>query len=328
MDVDFGPESPYTVPLFETPLEMAEGSKRKKRMPSRFIDHLPSTSRGLSLPTTSLPHLLDHIPPTPEAPSIADPPASQFNIRQPFTTLQDAFELFRTYPDSLPTDPDDSTNVTDLCNNESLENADSNKLAPYTLPSNITDPFAPFKNASTYLLTAWVNNGSNSKSHRDVDALVRDVLLHPDFKVEDLRNFKSKQESRRLDTPSADYPNNGSNAADGWREGSVSVRLPAEDTKKRAEASSKNTKSTVFNTVRFSKLFVLHLTTLTPLHYATHRIVNTGNPTTELSRSVYMGNYTLQKCGSKRMKKFARSQSSMEWTIMSFLSCCTQTQSS
>jgi len=45
--------------------------------------------------------------------------------------------------------------------------------------------FRPFENATSYLLMRWFYNG-NTKTLEDLDRLVKDVLLKPDFLVANL----------------------------------------------------------------------------------------------------------------------------------------------
>ncbi len=49
------------------------------------------------------------------------------------------------------------------------------------------NPYAPFSNASTYGLTKWWFNGGN-QSLKGFDSLVDDVLLAPDFCLDDLED--------------------------------------------------------------------------------------------------------------------------------------------
>ncbi|KZT69750.1 hypothetical protein DAEQUDRAFT_669105 [Daedalea quercina L-15889] len=51
------------------------------------------------------------------------------------------------------------------------------------------DWFYPFLSPTVFLLMAWANTGSNLKSNDEVQRLVDEVILAPDFNCEELRCF-------------------------------------------------------------------------------------------------------------------------------------------
>jgi hypothetical protein len=61
---------------------------------------------------------------------------------------------------------------------------------------------------------------TGSKTINDMNALVHDVILSPDFDTDHLQNFNASSEAKRLD----DNPT--CPASDGWNESSVKIRLP------------------------------------------------------------------------------------------------------
>ncbi|KAK0496702.1 hypothetical protein EDD18DRAFT_1073601 [Armillaria luteobubalina] len=60
--------------------------------------------------------------------------------------------------------------------------------------------WAPFENATTFRLLKWFYN-SDKKTLEDLDRLVYDVLLQPDFSVHECEDFSAAREARRLDKP-------------------------------------------------------------------------------------------------------------------------------
>lgn len=69
----------------------------------------------------------------------------------------------------------------------------------------------------------WQYSGSVLKSSGELDRLVNNVLLAPDYDKEDLRGFRASTELNRMDT----QPSKATSApADGWREVSVRIPLP------------------------------------------------------------------------------------------------------
>jgi hypothetical protein len=89
--------------------------------------------------------------------------------------------------------------------------------------------YAPFSSPAAFRLMTWFHNGSTSKSLLDLDNLVDNVILAPDFEKEDLVNFRASREVERLDklesygTQSARF-----SVEDGWVETGVDISLPAE----------------------------------------------------------------------------------------------------
>lgn len=72
------------------------------------------------------------------------------------------------------------------------------------------------------------------ESVAELDRLVNDVILQPDFEKDHLTGFRAAREIERLGTQNA-QKNATFTAPDGWRESSVKLRLPAEKVKFRSE---------------------------------------------------------------------------------------------
>lgn len=77
----------------------------------------------------------------------------------------------------------------------------------------------------------WQSTGSHIKSNAEMDRLVETVLLHPEFRLEDLQSFSARREVGRLDEHIAvdeATDTTGAIAEDAWREGSVTLSMPKE----------------------------------------------------------------------------------------------------
>lgn len=74
------------------------------------------------------------------------------------------------------------------------------------------------------------------KSSGEVQRLTEDVLNAPDFNTEHFQDFSAKREESRLDNYCE--PEGVFSAADGWREGSVKIRLPKEGVKYPSESNA------------------------------------------------------------------------------------------
>ena len=77
---------------------------------------------------------------------------------------------------------------------------------------------------SSFHLVKWFYGASNTKSLGDLDSLKQQVISAPDFDTSELENFSAAQEMARLDSyDSTECP---FAAEDGWKEGSVTLRVP------------------------------------------------------------------------------------------------------
>ena len=64
---------------------------------------------------------------------------------------------------------------------------------PFNCPQN------PFENISVLCLMNWFHNNPTSKTLNDLDMLVHEVILAPDFNINHLLNFRGSRELERLD---------------------------------------------------------------------------------------------------------------------------------
>jgi len=85
--------------------------------------------------------------------------------------------------------------------------------------------FAPFRNPSVFRLMTWFYNSSNTKSMAELNSLVKDVILAPDFNQEDFVGFSALKEREVVDV----YRESGSSPFafdDTWIKGTVQISLP------------------------------------------------------------------------------------------------------
>ena len=104
----------------------------------------------------------------------------------------------------------------------------------------MANPFGPFWNVSTYRLMDWFYRPSLTKSISELSALVRGVILAPDFNAEDLVGFDAVKEHARMDKyrePRTDDPTPFS-YDDGWLKGSIDLPLPCTGFKYLMEADA------------------------------------------------------------------------------------------
>jgi hypothetical protein len=98
--------------------------------------------------------------------------------------------------------------------------------------------FAPFLNATVFRLMDWFYSGLSMKSVAELQSLVDNVLLAPDFKISDLSNFNSQREFQRLNNIDADSDFGLSSPLtnqNGWKQSSIKIKLPAEKVHKKKD---------------------------------------------------------------------------------------------
>jgi hypothetical protein len=140
-------------------------------------------------------------------------------VWQGICTNIDSFGVFREYGEHPTFSPINHTSSSPVDS--------SNPPPPY---------WFPFPNASVYLLLDWVWRGPSSKSINEIDRLVHEVLLAPDFSLVDLEGFSTKSHTDRFDeyvsgnadgqispSPSSDLP---FEPDAGWKSASVSITVP------------------------------------------------------------------------------------------------------
>ncbi|THU88484.1 hypothetical protein K435DRAFT_866245 [Dendrothele bispora CBS 962.96] len=210
-------------------------SGRSRFLPSRYLDALPTLSHSMpNLIKLEIPIYVPSPSPMPET-ELDKEPQDADAIPQNVIYIDsepDYFGIYRSYPETTATIPDEEVPISDICVGPSLPSAPLSRN-PYsvfgTVLSNarsfVQNLFAPFSNASEYRLISWFYR-HDSKSLADLDDLVQNVLLADDFQLEDLEGFSTVRIMRQMDE------HRGARAAfreeDGWIESSVKIPLPAE----------------------------------------------------------------------------------------------------
>jgi hypothetical protein len=100
--------------------------------------------------------------------------------------------------------------------------------------------FTPFHNTSIYHLMMWFYNSSTSKSMTELNSLINEVILAPDFKREDFFGFRAQKEHATMDaykeSPQGDP--SLSTFDDTWIKGTVEISLPCDGVKHHSEADA------------------------------------------------------------------------------------------
>lgn len=152
-------------------------------------------------------------------------------------TEEDAMGLFRRYTVLPSTDPDQYLTIHHVSDAPTFIQDTDSQYNPLTVfgpqamqnigsPTSVTTPSStPFLNHSVSKLMNWFYQ-SSTKTLADLNSLVHDVILHPDFHSSDLENFSATRESRRLEKsrlPDSDLPYLKN---DDWMEAVIKVPLP------------------------------------------------------------------------------------------------------
>ena len=94
--------------------------------------------------------------------------------------------------------------------------------------------YKPFRNPSIYRLMLWFYRPSNTKSRGELNALVKDVILAPDFSPDDFTGFDAAKEQTLMDNHQEPressrhgFPNPFS-GDDKWIKGIVEIPLPCD----------------------------------------------------------------------------------------------------
>ncbi|KXN87998.1 hypothetical protein AN958_07810 [Leucoagaricus sp. SymC.cos] len=153
------------------------------------------------------------------------------------TTAPNNFGLFRQYTQFPQVDPKDARTLDDYCNSPNLATNPDPQPRPWwagmvSVAAGAKEFYEPFLNMTVYCLMSWFY-GAVGKSLDDLDKLVHNVLLSPDYDPEHLKNFSAKREGRRMDTATG-MAKDSKSATDffggtsGWKEGSVKLKVPVE----------------------------------------------------------------------------------------------------
>ncbi len=218
---------------------------RRRRAPAWIRDMQPTSMAGLpehirpQRPPTPPPPPPDTAPPLSyrSDPRECTPTPQEQTLTPPVDTRPNRFGVFRRYFGALPSrDPEEGLTInafTDARTHLRPAQDDSrDPLRPFgtearrAVISEHTKSLGPFANISILRCMRWLYTGSNQKTPEELNRLVRDVFMAPEYRREDLVGFDARRENKRLDEYVA--TSDAFAAADGWRQASVFIRLPKE----------------------------------------------------------------------------------------------------
>ena len=63
-----------------------------------------------------------------------------------------------------------------------------------------------YTNKTAKLVVDWQNTGSSAKSNNKINCLVHDIILHPEFQLNQLKSFNTARENKKADMADAKSP--------------------------------------------------------------------------------------------------------------------------
>ncbi|KAF8998814.1 hypothetical protein BDQ17DRAFT_1428189 [Cyathus striatus] len=192
--------------------------KRNIRLPKCFQDILPAPP-----PTVITLEADHHSPSQSQSPSLSPP----HDLTLEYKSEPNSFGIYRVYSSEPPSfTPDDNFEIINVSDSPNFTNSIQDSGATWGSPFGVNPADSAslisiakhlFTNISVLRLMSWFYDGV-TKTADSLNKLVYEVLLAPDFKLDDLDGFDASKEARKLD--------NFAPLQDGWNKTSLTIPLP------------------------------------------------------------------------------------------------------
>jgi hypothetical protein len=155
-------------------------------------------------------------------------------------TNANSFGVFRKYFTILSHNPHDTDAFADV---PMATIVSQHTSPPHSIGSSLLaaapaaaerDPLVNSENRSEDLILRWMTIGLGN-TPAGVNDLVHNVMRHPDFNPSELENFNATTSIRRFDRQHFSTTGPTLKASDGWKEGSVRIRVPCTGVKQKEE---------------------------------------------------------------------------------------------
>lgn len=198
-----GPPPPRLSPSQSPPPQFTQAGrlKRNYRLPARYEDVNPD-------PLMPLNH--DEEDEQPMQPTSIIP-RLRLIVRNRLRTAANSFGLLREYLYRPSFNPDSFVSDEDL-----------HQGAAYPVPIPQRSPTPVHRNESVEMIMNWKDSGAPTKSDTEVNRLVKEVLLDPGFKLEDLRRFNVARENQQSDAAEKKSP-----FLDSFQMADIDVEVPS-----------------------------------------------------------------------------------------------------
>jgi hypothetical protein len=235
-----------------------------------------------------------------------------------YRTDPDSYGVIREYLYGQPSiTPDKHYTLTEISDSPYIATDDSSDseakpptfLSPLqkicqSATSSVQTLFAPFRNVSIYRLMTWFYSSSTTKSIAELNSLVKNVILAPDFKLEDLVGFDTKKEHSVMDSYQESPAEILSPFAfdDTWIKGSVEIPLPCDGVKLSEEMAPKFIIEVYYR--KLIDVIQAALSSLLPRNSIPFHSKNSGNPILTFLKNGSIQKAILVTGGMKSMRRF------------------------
>ncbi|KAI0073998.1 hypothetical protein K474DRAFT_1602340, partial [Panus rudis PR-1116 ss-1] len=171
-----------------------------------------------------------------------DPPDAAPDV---YETIPDKFGVYRQYtvcPQTDPTEllpPNASVDIPGPSNPGRKQSTCAPRGFKSCSETELDEPtniFAPFENETQFRFAHWQCTGSTTKTVAEAQRLKNEVLDHPSFNKDDLKDFDVSRALAKLDE--ATLTDELFTADDGWYNGSVKIPVPMEKVENDSEADA------------------------------------------------------------------------------------------
>jgi len=167
---------------------------RNHRLPARYQDIYPEPPHPAAS-SSSPPTFQSVTSPIPGPSETAVVQRVTLIVRNRFRTAPNTFGLWKEYLYRPSYDPDAFISPEDLHH----PHASTTVLHEDSDSEQTEEAASVYSNKSSELLMNWQNSYSINKSNEETTRLVHSVLLHPQFRLDDLVNFNATKENRKAD---------------------------------------------------------------------------------------------------------------------------------
>ena len=195
---------------------------------NHFKDFMPSSY-------TAVPHVPKPVwDPTPSASTHSSSPSPLVHTPEPVLsrTECDNFGLYCEYltlPTTSPEADQDLDNIYDIPGKPLMESGQHWWTGVGAIFNAATENiYHPFFNVMVCQLMNWFYSGLNQKSIVELNHLIKEILVHDDFNISDLKGFSVSRELHCLDMMEDKAAVSGEA---GWRESSMKICLPVDKQK-------------------------------------------------------------------------------------------------
>ena len=217
------PPPSFPLPTSITPVPSFSPSTSTPPPPSSFSQPPPQlTQAGRPRRNYRLPARYEDLNPEPLQPLEEDeqPAAGRLLprlcliVRNRLRTAVNSFGLLREYLYRPSYDPDSFVPEEDLHQVRGTDSDHTSMPPPSPIPVH--------RNESVEMLMNWKDSGASTKSDAEVNRLVNDVLLDPNFKLEDLQGFNVARENQRSDAAEKKSP-----FFDSFQTANINIEVPS-----------------------------------------------------------------------------------------------------